>query len=92
MINIDFILYSPLLSQLIIYPILMASAGCCTCGFLLDWTKARAKERLPILPQYIKRMMTHRETGCSALVIPVVIPTVPIAENVSNKISENPRG
>lgn len=71
---------------------LIASAGCCTWGFLLDWTKARAKERLPILPQYIRRMMMQRDTGWSALVIPVVIPTVPIAENVSNRISENPSG
>ena len=71
---------------------LIASAGCWTWGFLFDWTKARAKERLPILPQYIRRMMINRDTGCSALVIPVVIPTVPMAENVSNRISENPSG
>ena len=67
---------------------LIASAGCWTWGFLFDWTKASAKERLPILPQYIRRMMINRDTGCNALVIPVVIPTVPIAENVSNRISE----
>ena len=47
---------------------------------------------LPILPQYIKNAIKSRETGNKSLVIPVVIPTVPMAENASNRVSVNGKG
>ena len=42
---------------------------------------------LPTLPQYIKKVNSSTERVFKSLVIPVVIPTVPIAEKASNKES-----
>ena len=66
----------------------MRSAGSCTWGLRLLLVKARAKERLPIRPQYISSISTSLEPVPRALVIPVLMPDVPIAEQVSKKISD----
>ena len=42
---------------------------------------------LPTLPQNIKKAVNSTETVFKSLVIPVVIPTVPIAEKASNRES-----
>jgi hypothetical protein len=44
---------------------------------------------LPTRPQNIKKMITPRENGTRARVIPVVIPTVLMAEKVSNNASDS---
>lgn len=53
--------------------------------------KERAKDMLPILPQYINNMIRNLDSGTRSLVIPVVIPAVPMAENVSNNVSDMDR-
>ena len=50
--------------------------------------RARANETLPTLPQYIRNIITIRDAVMSSRVIPVVIPTVPIADETSKIISE----
>ena len=46
-----------------------------------------AKDRLPTLPKYINSATMIRENVFKLLVMPAVIPTVLMAENVSNKAS-----
>lgn len=47
---------------------------------------------LPILPQYMRRIIKSLDKGRRSLVIPVVIPAVPMAENVSNNVSDKDKG
>ena len=56
------------------------------------WVKARAKDMLPIRPQYIRRMIKSLDNGTRSLVMPVVIPAVPMAEKVSNNVSDRDIG
>ena len=53
--------------------------------------RASANETLPTLPQYIRKIITILEAATRSRVMPVVIPTVPIAEETSKIISEMPR-
>ena len=64
------------------------SAGSCTWGLRLDLVNARAKDKLPIRPQYISSIITIRENEFRLLVTPVLIPEVPIAEHVSKNTSD----
>ena len=48
--------------------------------------KDRAKDMLPIRPQYISRTMTIRLAALRSLVMPVDMPTVPMAEKTSKHI------
>ena len=66
------------------------SLGFLTGGGAFFSVKARAKETLPTLPQYIRNAITILGTVSRSRVIPVVIPTVPIAEVTSKIISEMP--
>ena len=50
------------------------SAGSCTWGLRLDLVNARAKDKLPIRPQYISSIITIRENEFRLLVTPVLIP------------------
>ena len=67
------------------------SFGSWIWGFLVLLVNARAKERLPILPQYIRKIRIILEKEFRLLVIPVDIPEVPMAEHVSNSTSERGR-
>ena len=49
---------------------------------------ARAKERLPIRPQYINIMIINLENVFRLLVTPVLMPLVPMAEHVSNRTAD----
>ena len=48
----------------------------------------RAKDMLPILPLYMSRISGHLDASVTSLVMPVEIPTVPMAENTSIKTSD----
>ena len=54
---------------------------------LFAWVKDRAKDMLPIRPQYISRTMTIRLAALRSLVMPVDMPTVPMAEKTSKTTS-----
>ena len=49
--------------------------------------KDMAKDKLPTLPRYMSSATTTREKVFKLLVRPAVIPTVLMAENVSNRAS-----
>ena len=66
---------------------LISSTGYITLGSARFSKKADASVTLPTLPKNIRTIITHLEIGARVLVMPVVIPTVPIAENVSNSTS-----
>ena len=55
--------------------------GSCTGEVLVLSVKERAKDMLPILPLYIRRIRRYLEASERSLVMPVEIPTVPMAEN-----------
>ena len=61
----------------------ISSLGRVTGGTAFFSNSATAKEILPTLPQYMRKTIIKRLTGSRSLVIPIVIPAVPIAENVS---------
>ena len=67
-----------------IYPTVILPRGYCTGSVFFFCINDRAKVMLPILPQYIRKIITHLETADRSLVIPHVIPTVPMAEQISN--------
>ena len=56
-------------------------------GSALFSRNAEASVTLPTLPQNIKNIMMTLLSGAKERVIPVDMPTVPIAENVSNRTS-----
>ena len=67
------------------------SAGAVTVfGGLLS-ISAAANEILPTLPRYIRKIMTHLDNVVSERVIPVLRPTVPIAEKTSSITSPSGR-
>ena len=74
------------------YPIVISSRGSVTGGKALFSNRATAKEILPTLPQYIRKIIISLLRGRRSLVIPMVIPAVPIAEKVSNRTSVRAKG
>ena len=70
----------------------MSSLGRVTGGSARFSSSATAKEMLPTLPQYIRNTTINRLTGSRSLVIPIVIPAVPMAENVSKSTWVNSAG
>ena len=63
-----------------------------TFRFPVFSNRATAKEILPTLPQYIRKIIMSLLRGRRSRVIPMVIPAVPIAEKVSNKTSVRAKG
>ena len=66
---------------------LIRSMGCLRPDLCFLSVNASAKDRLPIRPQYIRRIRMILEHVPVCRVIPVVIPTVSTAEKVSNSTS-----
>ena len=69
-------------------PTVTCSVGYVTGGSERRSSSAIAKDTLPTLPQYMSRATMSAEKLVSSLVIPVDMPTVPIAEKVSMSTSE----
>ena len=63
--------------------------GSFTGALCLFSVKNKANDMLPILPQYISKISIYFDATVISLVIPVEIPTVPMAENISIRISDN---
>lgn len=73
---------------LLLYPMVICSTGCTTGVVFLFPRNDNANDKLPIRPQYMRKIMIIFEIAFNSLVIPVDIPTVPIAENTSSSTSD----
>ena len=65
------------------------SRGFLTGGSAFFSVRASANDTLPTLPQYIRKIIISLEAVSRSRVMPVVIPTVPIAETTSKITSES---